>query len=113
MRIGAASVASLSAWATVTAACAETSEKMAYGKHLSQECTSCHRADGRGHNIPSIIGLDPEYFVTTMRFYRSGERTNPVMNSVAVALSDEQLDALAAYLTTLKQPAKQAPSRKK
>lgn len=113
MRIGGASVAILSSLAAVTEASAQTSDKMAYGKHLSQECTTCHRADGRGHNIPSIVGLDPEYFVSTMRFYKSGERSNPVMNSVALTLSDEQLDALAAYLGTLKPPPKQAPARKK
>jgi cytochrome c len=99
--------------ALAAAAHADTADKLAYGKHLSQECTACHRADGRSQNIPPIVGLDPEYFVTTMRFYRTGQRYNPVMNSVAMTLTDEQLDALAAYLTTLKPPAKQAPARKK
>lgn len=113
MRIGAVSLAVVSTLAVAAGAYAETPDKMAYGKHLSQECTTCHRADGRSQNIPSIVGLDPEYFVSTMRFYRSGERNNPVMNSVAIALNDEQLDALATYLATLKPPAKQAPSRKK
>lgn len=113
MRYGATAAALLSTLALAVAARAETADKLAYGKHLSQECTTCHRADGRSQNIPSIIGLDPDYFVTTMRFYRTGERSNPVMNSVAMTLTDEQLDALAAYLTTLKPPAKQPPARKK
>jgi cytochrome c len=89
-------------------------EKLAYGKHLSQECTTCHRIDGRGQNIPVIYGLEVDYFRTTMKFYRTGVRENPVMNSVAQMLNDEQLDALAIYLATQKPPAKPTqPPRKK
>lgn len=87
-------------------------DRLAYGKHLAQECSSCHRADTRAANIPPIVGLEPEYFINTMKFYKTGARDNPVMNSVAQALNDEQLEALAAYLATQKPPAKQ-PSRKK
>ena len=87
-------------------------EKLAYGKHLSQECTTCHRPDGK--NIPVIYGLEVDYFRTTMKFYKTGARDNPVMNSVAQMLNDDQLDALAIYLATQKPPAKPAPpSRKK
>lgn len=90
-------------------------EKLAYGKHLAQECTTCHRPDGRGQNIPVIYGLEVDYFRSTMIFYRTGARDNPVMNSVAQMLTDEQLDALAVYLATQKPaPApKAAPARKK
>ena len=88
-------------------------DKLAYGRHLAQECTSCHRSDGRGTNIPPIVGLEPDYFITTMKFYKSGARENPVMNSVAQALDDEKLEALAAFLATQKPPTKQAPPRKK
>lgn len=85
-------------------------DKLAYGKHLAQECTTCHRADGRGATIPVIVGLAPDFFLTTMNFYKSGARQNPVMNSVAAMLNDEQLDALATYLATLKPPPKPAPN---
>lgn len=88
-------------------------DKIAYGKHLSQECTTCHRTDGRGTNIPPIFGLEANYFISTMKFYKTGARDNPVMNSVAQALGDEQLEALAAYFATLKPPAKSTPAKKK
>ncbi len=77
-------------------------DKLAYGKHLSQECTTCHRRDGTDGGIPSIIGLKEDYFVATMKFYQTGARTNQTMNSVAQALNEEQLQALAAYFATLK-----------
>ena len=86
--------------------------KLAYGKHLAQECTTCHRLDGSGTNIPPIIGLKADYFITTMKFYKSGARENSAMNSVAQMLGDEQLEALAAYFETVKPPAK-ASGRKR
>ena len=108
-----------SAW-TATSAIAQTeakseAERLAYGKHLAQECTTCHRLDGSGNNIPSIIGLRNDYFVSTMTFYKTGARDNAVMNSVAQMLNDEQLEALATYFAQVKPPAKTTPasSRKK
>lgn len=81
--------------------------KLAYGKHLSQECTTCHRVDGKvTPGIPPITGLDPDYFVTTMKFYQSGARDNQTMVSVAKPLNEEQLQALATYFHSLKPPAK-------
>lgn len=88
-------------------------QKLAYGKHLSQECTTCHRPDGKGQNIPLIYGLEVDYFRTTMKFYKTGARENPVMNSVAQMLNEEQVDALAIYLATQKPAEKPAPSKRK
>ncbi|MBX9592080.1 MAG: hypothetical protein K2X43_22540 [Hyphomonadaceae bacterium] len=80
----------------------------AYGRHLARECTSCHRVDGIDTGIPSIVGWPPDMFVTTMKFYREGSRTNPVMVSVASSLTDEQLKALAAFFATVPKPAPKA-----
>ncbi len=88
-------------------------QKLAYGKHLSQECTTCHRPDGKGQNIPVIYGLEVDYFRTTMKFYKTGARDNAVMNSVAQMLNDDQVDALAIYLATQKPAATPAPSKRK
>ncbi|HRD77310.1 MAG TPA: hypothetical protein PK264_15485 [Hyphomicrobiaceae bacterium] len=77
---------------------------MALGEHLAQECTSCHRKDGSEKGIPPIVGWKVPEFVTTMRFYKTGERTNPAMVSVAKSLDDDQLTALAMYWGSLKRP---------
>jgi cytochrome c553 len=84
---------------------ADEAKLMAYGKHLAQECTSCHRIDGIDNGIPSIVGWPPENFIATMGFYRSGSRTNPVMVSVANSLDGRQIDALAAFFGSLPKPA--------
>lgn len=87
-------------------------QSLAYGQHLSQECTTCHRRDGvETRGIPAIVGKEVDYFVTTMKFYQSGARDNPAMVSVAKALNDEQLRALAIYFGSLK-PAPAAPAKK-
>jgi cytochrome c553 len=85
-------------------------KREAYGRHLARECTSCHRIDGVDNAIPSIVGWPTDAFVTTMKFYRDGTRTNPVMMSVASSLSEEQVQALATYFASIPKPAtKDAP----
>jgi cytochrome c553 len=76
----------------------------ALGRHLAQECTPCHRLDGADTGIPTIIGLEPDYFIETMSFYKNGRRNNPAMVSVAQSLDDRQIKALALYFATLRQP---------
>lgn len=83
------------------AAAANDAKKLAFGRHLSGECSACHRIDGTDNGIPSITGWDPEEFVATMIFYRNGERTNPAMVSVAQSLQENEYEALAAYYGSL------------
>ena len=85
----------------------------AYGRHLARECTSCHRLDGVDNGIPSIVGWPADTFIATMKFYRDGTRTNPVMMSVAGSLSDKQVQALAAFFAAQPKPAKGSPPSNK
>lgn len=89
---------------------ADTSKLVRYGEHLSQECTTCHRRDGVDNGIPSILGMKPEDFEETLKFYKSGARENPAMVSVAQSLDDDQIKALGAYFATLPLPGKAAPA---
>jgi len=88
-------------------AAANDAKKVAYGRHLSGECSACHRIDGTDNGIPSITGWDPEEFVATMTFYRNGERNNPAMVSVAQSLQDPDYEALAAYYGSLPKAARE------
>jgi cytochrome c553 len=87
------------------AALGDDAKIKSYGRHLAQECTGCHRIDGVDNGIPSILGWDAERFITTLEFYRTGSRPNPVMVSVAKSLDEDQLAALAAYYGSLPKPA--------
>ena len=92
--------------ATSMSALSDDAKREAYGRHLARECTSCHRIDGVDNAIPSIVGWPTDTFAATLKFYRDGTRTNPVMMSVASSLGDEQVQALAAYFAALPKPAK-------
>jgi cytochrome c553 len=93
---------------------AEDAKLLAYGKHLSAECSGCHRIDGIDNGIPSITGLEPDDFIATMNFFKTGSRLNPAMTSVARSLDEEQVKALAAYYGTLpKGRSRSAPAAKK
>ena len=59
---------------------------IALGRHLSQECATCHKAGGGAANIPPLAGLEADYLVETIGFYKSGTRNNPAMVSVALSL---------------------------
>ena len=96
--------------ATAPQAPAEDAKPLAYGRHLARECTSCHRLDGVNNGIPSIIGWQTDTFITTLKFYRDGERSNPVMVSVATSLSDEQMQALAVFFASMPKPAMKNPT---
>jgi len=81
---------------------ASADDLMDYGEYLAGECTTCHRIDGVDNGIPGIVGWNIETFIETLGFYKSGERPNPAMVSVAISLDDEQVRALATYFASLK-----------
>lgn len=71
-------------------------------------CATCHGADGMGlaaTGFPRLAGLPAGYLSKQIRDFRSGARTNPVMQPIAAALSDEELEAVAAMLAALPVPA--------
>jgi cytochrome c553 len=80
---------------------ADDAKLLAYGKHLSAECSGCHRIDGVDHGIPSITGWPPADFTATMAFFKNGSRPNPAMISVASSLDEAQIKALSAYYGSL------------
>jgi cytochrome c553 len=73
------------------------------GEYLFGECTACHQASGRQTGgIPAIIAWPEDQFIAVMEAYRSHQRENRVMQTIAARLSAEEVAALAAYLATLK-----------
>lgn len=72
-------------------------------------CTSCHGDDGKGRiadNItyPVIGGQRRVYLRTQLVNWKLGERNNSpgnVMNKIANALSEDEIDALANYISGL------------
>ena len=75
---------------------------LALGRHLSAECVTCHPRDSRSRRHSRDHRLAADQFVAVLKSYKAKERDNPVMQSVAASLSDEEMAALAAYFDTLK-----------
>lgn len=72
-------------------------------------CAACHGPAGTGNAgaaYPRIAGLHAQYIAKELREYRSGERGTGVngqmMQAAAQHLSDEEIDALASYVTGLR-----------
>ncbi len=78
----------------------------AYGAYLAAECVTCHQPNAKDA-IPPIAGIGIASFVKALHDYRTGRRTNPIMQNVARSLDDEQIEALATYFASLE--AREAP----
>lgn len=75
----------------------------ALGEYLSTECVTCHRISGPPvAGIPAIRGWPEDQFAAVMSAYKSKQRENIVMQSIAGRLSVEDIEALAVYFGSLK-----------
>lgn len=74
---------------------------MRYGERLAQECLMCHRRDGKDFGIPGIVEMSEAEIVTALTLYKTGLRPNKVMVSVAASLDQQQMQAVARYLSSL------------
>ena len=71
-------------------------------------CQACHMANGSGNSLagyPAVSGQHKEYLVSTLLAYKNGDRANGVnayiMNEISQRLSDDDIEALANYITGL------------
>ena len=85
----------------LTPSCPSQAADLEYGAYLASECTTCHRADGETEGIPAIVGWDEQHFIDALKAYVSMKRDNPTMKTIAKRLTDEDMEALAAYFRSL------------
>ncbi len=68
-------------------------------------CASCHGVKGEGMaTMPALAGQVPEFFKKATKAFRTAhgvEGANPMMRMIADGLTDEEIDALAAYYAAL------------
>lgn len=72
-----------------------------------QACVACHGQAGitpTGGIFPNLAGLSSEYLAKQLADFRSGTRVQPLMNTVARALTEQDIGQLAAYYGTLAGP---------
>ena len=83
-----------------------------YAKETSDivrtQCSTCHGADGNTTSdlYPILAGQNQEYIVNQLKAYRDKTRTNlnaqRFMQGIAVRLTDEEINNLAQYYSSLK-----------
>ncbi|RMD70710.1 MAG: cytochrome c4 [Gammaproteobacteria bacterium] len=76
-------------------------------KRLIPACASCHGGHGEGKAIDmaALAGQNADYLKATLRAFKEGKRANDVysrMRNIAKALTDQEIEALAAYYAGLK-----------
>jgi cytochrome subunit of sulfide dehydrogenase len=74
-------------------------EDISEGSRIAATCASCHDPAGRVLGIPPIVTLDEQAIVKRMLDYRASESPSHVMHAVALSLSDEEVKAVARYLS--------------
>lgn len=90
----------------VTPSAASNPVLVAKGKEIySKNCFRCHGNDGHGNDtFARIAGQQKVYLTTTLKNYRGGQgpRTNPLMTETTRPMSDADIDAVVAYVASLK-----------
>jgi len=75
----------------------------AAGKVKAAACTACHGENGVSPQpiYPHIGGQYANYLLHSLQAYKSGERQNAIMQGMVAALSEEDMQDLAAYFASL------------
>lgn len=86
----------------------ETAQKIAEeGKPGVVACMTCHRQGSVGNGpaaFPRLAGQVEGYLLKQLKDFASGRRQNPVMEKIAKGLTEEEMEALAAFASGLESP---------
>ena len=69
------------------------------GKEKAAACVSCHGENGNSmvSTFPKLAQQHSSYLIKQLQEFKSGERKNPMMSSIAMGLTDKDMDDIAAY----------------
>ncbi|MBV8467378.1 MAG: cytochrome c [Burkholderiales bacterium] len=85
---------------------AQAADPAAGQAKAAQVCAACHNADGNSSNpqYPILAGQHPDYIRKALHDYKSGDRSNAIMAPMAQALSEADIENVAAWFAS--QPSK-------
>jgi cytochrome c553 len=77
------------------------------GQAKSATCMACHGMDGNSANPewPALAGQHPSYVIKQLKHFKANERQNVLMSPMAMILSDQDMEDLAAYFSAQKRVA--------
>lgn len=102
----AASLATLSLACAFLASPAAAQGNAERGAKLAYTCQGCHGIEGYrnaypSYRVPKLGGQKAAYLVAALQGYRDGSREHPTMQAQASSMSDEEMQDLAAYFSSI------------
>ena len=87
--------------ALVLGAQAQAGDYEAGKKKAAEVCAACHGPDGNSPvpDFPRLAGQYEDYIVASLKKYKNGKRTNPIMVGMAATLSEEDVKNVATYFS--------------
>ena len=82
------------------------------GKAAAAGCAGCHGEAGisKTPGMPSLIGVDPKYFIAAINAYKGGQRKHDMMKTLVSGLSETDLNNIALYYALQKPGKAQTPA---
>jgi cytochrome c553 len=76
----------------------------AAGKAKAITCQACHGTEGISPNElwPNLAGQKEAYLIKQIKAFKDGVRTEPLMAPMVAPLSDQDVEDLAAFFSSLK-----------
>jgi len=73
------------------------------GKQKAATCFACHGVDGNAVDpqYPRLAGQYNMYLQQVLHEYKDGQRDNPIMKGMVATLSDQDIEDVAAYFSSL------------
>jgi len=102
----AASIATLSIACALLASPAAAQGNAERGAKLAYTCQGCHGIESYrnaypSYRVPKLGGQKAAYLVAALQGYRDGSREHPTMQAQASSMSDEDMQDLAAYFSSV------------
>lgn len=75
------------------------------GRVKANTCMGCHGIPGYNnvyptYRVPYLGGQQPEYIVSALKSYRAAERPHATMHAQATSLSDQDMEDIAAFISS-------------
>lgn len=87
-----------------------TNDAIGRGATLALQCAVCHGERGAvAANAPELAGQYPDVLIKQLADYQHGDRISAVMQALARAMSERDIEDLAAYYGYLPAPPHQPP----
>jgi cytochrome c553 len=81
------------------------------GKEKAAACASCHGENGNSlvSTFPKLAQQHSSYLIKQLQAFKNGTRKNPMMSSIAMGLSDDDMVDIAAYYAEQEVSANELP----